>query len=66
MARPYDSPMITKQSLALSKLVVICLLLWLVGVATSHTFGGFIHLPLMVAVVAVILRVVQGRSPQRE
>ena len=42
---------------------VILLILWLLGVVTSFTLGGFIHILLIVAVVVVLLRVIQGRSP---
>jgi hypothetical protein len=41
---------------------IILLVLWLLGVVTSVTLGGFIHLLLVVAVVVVLLRVIQGRS----
>jgi hypothetical protein len=37
--------------------------LWLLGVVTSYTLGGLIHILLVVAVVAVLLRVIQGRNP---
>ncbi|WP_157538937.1 lmo0937 family membrane protein [Hydrogenophaga flava] len=39
------------------------LILWLLGLVTSYTLGGFIHLLLVVAIVIVLLRVIQGRSP---
>jgi hypothetical protein len=42
-------------------LAVILLALWSLGVVTSHTVGGFIHILLILAVVAVIVRVIQGR-----
>jgi hypothetical protein len=40
---------------------VILLVLWLVGLVTSHTMGGLIHLLLVVAVVVLIIRLVTGR-----
>ncbi|MCY2968435.1 MAG: lmo0937 family membrane protein [Planctomycetota bacterium] len=40
---------------------VVLLLLWLLGVVTSYTLGGFIHLLLVVAVAAVLIRLIQGR-----
>jgi uncharacterized protein DUF5670 len=40
---------------------VILLVLWLLGVVTSYTLGGFIHLLLIVAVVLAVLQVLQGR-----
>jgi hypothetical protein len=44
-------------------LVVVLLVLWLLGVVTSYTLGGFIHILLVVAVVVVLLRIIQGRNP---
>ncbi len=41
---------------------VILLVLWLLGLATSYTLGGFIHLLLLLAVAVVLIRVIQGRS----
>jgi Family of unknown function (DUF5670) len=49
----------------LSTLIVILLALWLLGVVTSYTLGGFIHILLVVAIVVVLLRVIQGRNPVR-
>lgn len=42
---------------------VILLVLWLLGVVTSYTMGGFIHILLVIAIVVVLLRVIQGRRP---
>ena len=42
---------------------VILLVLWLLGVVTSYTLGGFIHILLVVAVVILLIRVIQGRRP---
>ena len=47
----------------LSTLLFVLLVLWLLGVVTSYTLGGFIHLLLVVAVVMVLLRIIQGRNP---
>jgi Family of unknown function (DUF5670) len=46
----------------LSTLLVIILVLWLLGVSTSYTLGGLIHILLVMAAVVVLLRVIQGRS----
>ncbi len=43
-------------------LAVIMLLLWGLGMVTSYTLGGFIHILLVVAVVVVIVRLIQGRG----
>ena len=42
---------------------VILLILWLLGMVTSTTLGGFIHLLLLVAVAVVLIRIIQGRQP---
>jgi multisubunit Na+/H+ antiporter MnhE subunit len=42
---------------------VILLILWALGMVSSYTLGGFIHILLVVALVVVLLRVIQGRRP---
>jgi uncharacterized protein DUF5670 len=42
---------------------VILLVLWALGMVSSYTVGGFIHILLVVALVVVLLRVIQGRRP---
>ncbi len=42
---------------------VILLVLWLLGMVSSYTLGGYIHILLIVALVVVVIRVIQGRSP---
>ena len=42
---------------------VILLVLWLLGMVSSYTLGGFIHILLVLAVVVVLIRVIQGSSP---
>lgn len=42
---------------------VILLVLWLLGMVTSTTMGGFIHVLLVIAIVIVLIRVIQGRRP---
>ena len=44
-------------------LAVIFLVLWLLGLITSYTMGGFLHILLVVAVVVVLVRLIQGRRP---
>ena len=41
--------------------IVILLVLWLLGVVTAYTLGGFIHILLLVAVVVLVIRILQGR-----
>jgi Family of unknown function (DUF5670) len=42
-------------------IAVVLLVLWGLGLATSYTVGGFIHILLILAVVAVVIRLIQGR-----
>lgn len=42
-------------------IAVVLLVLWALGMITSYTLGGFIHLLLVVAVIVVLIRVIQGR-----
>jgi hypothetical protein len=44
-------------------LFVILLVLWLLGMVSSYTMGGFIHLLLIAAIAVVLIRVIQGRTP---
>jgi len=43
-------------------IAVVLLLLWLVGMVTSYTLGGFIHILLVLAVVTVLIRLITGRK----
>ena len=43
-------------------LVAILVVLWLVGMVSSYTMGGLIHILLVVAVVVVLVRIIQGRK----
>jgi hypothetical protein len=44
-------------------IAVVLLVLWVLGLVSSYTLGGFIHVLLVVAVVVVLIRVIQGRRP---
>ncbi len=44
-------------------IAVVLIILWLLGLVTSYTLGGFIHILLVIAIVVVLLRVISGRSP---
>ena len=44
-------------------LFVILLVLWLLGLVSSYTLGGFIHILLVIAIVVLILQLIQGRRP---
>ena len=43
-------------------IAVVLLILWLLGLVTSYTIGGFIHVLLVIAIVVVLLRVIGGRG----
>jgi hypothetical protein len=52
-----------REVLLLWTIAVLLLILWLLGVVSSYTLGGFIHILLVLAIVAVLIRLIQGRSP---
>jgi len=43
-------------------IAVVLMALWLLGLVTSYTMGGFIHVLLVIAVVVVLMRIIQGRK----
>jgi hypothetical protein len=47
----------------LETIVVVLVILWLLGMMTSFTAGGLIHILLVIAIVVVLLRVISGRKP---
>ena len=47
----------------LETIAIILIALWLLGLVSSYTMGGLVHLLLVVAVVVILIRVVQGRRP---
>jgi hypothetical protein len=55
MPRPEENDM-------LETIAVILIVLWLLGLVSSYTMGGFIHVLLVVALVVIVLRVIRGRS----
>jgi len=44
-------------------IAVILLIMWLLGMVSAYTMGGFIHLLLVLAIIMVLIRVIQGRNP---
>ena len=44
-------------------IVVVLLVLWLLGLVTSYTMGGLVHLLLVIAIIMVIVNLIQGRRP---
>jgi len=47
----------------LETLIVVLVILWLLGMVSSYTLGGFIHLLLLIAIAVVLIRIIQGRRP---
>jgi hypothetical protein len=45
----------------LETIAIILLILWALGLVTSYTIGGFIHILVVIAIVVILLRVIQGR-----
>lgn len=46
----------------LETIAVILIILWLLGMVSSYTMGGFLHILLVIAVIVIILRVIRGRG----
>jgi hypothetical protein len=46
----------------LESLAIILIILWILGLVSSYTLGGFIHILLVIAIIVIVLRVIQGRS----
>lgn len=46
----------------LGTIAVILIILWLLGLVSSYTMGGFIHILLVIAIIVILLRVIQGRG----
>lgn len=44
-------------------IAVVLIILWLLGLVSSYTLGGFIHVLLVIAIVMILLRIISGRSP---
>lgn len=44
-------------------IALILLVLWLVGMVSSYTLGGFIHILIVLAIVAFLIRLIQGKNP---
>ena len=44
-------------------IAIILVILWALGLVTSYTLGGFVHILLVLAIIIVLIRVIQGRRP---
>ena len=47
----------------LMTIFTVLVILWLLGMVSSYTMGGFIHLLLVIAIAVILIRVIQGRRP---
>ncbi|HET9703332.1 MAG TPA: lmo0937 family membrane protein [Vicinamibacterales bacterium] len=47
----------------LTTILVLLIVLWLLGMVSSYTLGGFIHVLLVIAIAMILIRVIQGRNP---
>jgi len=47
----------------LNTILIVLVILWLLGMVSAYTLGGFIHLLLVLAVAVMLIRVIQGRKP---
>jgi len=47
----------------LMTIFMLLLILWLLGVVSSYTLGGFIHILLLLAIAVILIRIIQGRRP---
>ena len=45
----------------LETIAIILIILWVLGLVSSYTIGGFIHVLLVIAIIVIVLRVIQGR-----
>jgi hypothetical protein len=54
---------VRKETNMLWTIFVILLILWLLGLISGYTIGGFVHVLLVIAIVVVLIRVIQGRRP---
>jgi hypothetical protein len=52
-----------KENHMLYTIAVVLIILWLLGLVTSYTMGGFIHVLLVIAIIMVLVNVIQGRRP---
>jgi hypothetical protein len=47
----------------LNTILIVLIVLWLLGMVSSYTLGGFLHILLVLAVAVILIRVIQGRNP---
>ncbi|MDD3145297.1 MAG: lmo0937 family membrane protein [Candidatus Gracilibacteria bacterium] len=47
----------------LNTIVIVLIILWLLGLVTSYTLGGFIHILIVIAIIIVLVRIIKGEKP---
>lgn len=58
----HSKPVNHEDTIMLYTIAVILIILWLLGLVTSYTVGGFIHILLVVAVIMILVRLISGRG----
>jgi hypothetical protein len=58
---PVETNQKKKEQTMLWTITIVLVILWVLGLVSSYTMGGFIHILLVVAVISVIIRIIQGR-----
>ena len=60
---PSGVPRRVEEEQMLETIAIILIILWLAGLVTSYTMGGLVHILLVIALVVIVVRVIQGRKP---
>jgi len=60
-----NSRLLINVTYMLYNIAIVLVVLWLLGLVTSYTIGGFIHVLLVVAIIIFLVRVIQGRNPMK-
>lgn len=47
----------------LTTIAILLIILWVLGLVTSYTIGGFIHVLLVIAIIMVLIRIIRGQNP---
>jgi asparagine N-glycosylation enzyme membrane subunit Stt3 len=63
LAQSRVGPTLKQETAMLWTIFVLLMIMWLLGMVSSYTLGGFIHLLLVLAIAVVLIRVIQGRRP---
>jgi hypothetical protein len=63
VCRPQQSKRNWKEVYMLYTIAIVLIILWLLGLVTSYTMGGFIHILLVIAIIMVLVNLISGRKP---